>query len=248
MNSLDGVWHKVRRAEEHLKALGKAISDFPRTNPPPYAVSIEPETESCYQFRLNIRCHPPLYLSVLAGDAVFNLRSALDHLAWQLSGCPTDERIGRRIEFPIFGERSDYLRGRGGAADKTQLMTLSAKGIVEALQPYHRRDWPDLELLLMLHEVNRLDKHRLLVPVYGEFMDRLGNLPVRHLGRLKDGDKVTVPKTMANGKEYRIAADVAFECPGIVGTINFDRLQAAYNFVCNTVVPSFEGLPELFMQ
>lgn len=60
---------------------------------------------------------PPLYLGLILGEMVHNLRSALDQLAWQLAlshvgeATLSDPRIGNLIVFPITAYRElDHAR------------------------------------------------------------------------------------------------------------------------------------------
>jgi hypothetical protein len=82
---LSGVRGKIERADEHLNALYAEMQTFfePYSNRrivydvfdrPWHVIVVRPLLDEL----------PPLRLSIICGDAVHNLRTALDHLVWQL--------------------------------------------------------------------------------------------------------------------------------------------------------------------
>lgn len=121
-------------------------------------------------------------IGLLIGDALRNMRSALDNLAFALSSSytnPLSDEFANSSEFPIFGDedrqgnsgvgeakftavdrRGDPARGSGLA--KIRGWPPDAKTIVEGLQPYKRGQDFRSDPLWVLHELDRLDKHRLL--------------------------------------------------------------------------------------
>lgn len=103
----------------------------------------------------------PIQWSVRAGEFAYNLRSALDHLVWQLVGvngkCP-----GRRNEFPIQdnSNRDNFKRALNGVSP-------TAVAYIESVQPYHivERAYPsDADIarkgLAILNALCNMDKHR----------------------------------------------------------------------------------------
>jgi hypothetical protein len=115
-----------------------------------------------------------------AGDVVHNLRSALDHLVWELTirwqGEPpyplTNDWTG--IEFPIFRGKKRYLYGRdkpkpadkrgvrGSGLYKIRRLDRRFRALFKSLQPF--RDGPrrGRNLLQVVHELDLIDKHRAL--------------------------------------------------------------------------------------
>src|SRR5262245_23363930 len=92
----------------------------------------------------------------MIGDTVHNLRSALDHLAWQLveanGGAPTD-----KTAFPMSNSADAFESARGrqmkGIASDAQELIRS----VQAYHSYHNRH------LAALAALDNVDKHRLLI-------------------------------------------------------------------------------------
>jgi hypothetical protein len=138
----------------------------------------------------------------LIGECLFNFRSALDHLAYDLAvaytGTHYDLAVAytgtlsakqeRESEFPIFHSRAPKKReldSRIGAVHP------DARRLIEAMQPYGRTDRAALKYLDVLHN---FDKHRTLHLVlgvslgasyYGETLDFVDFI---NFGSLKHGD------------------------------------------------------------
>src|SRR5208283_3271512 len=108
--------------------------------------------------------NPPLYdvtqipVDVIsaAGDIVHNLRSALDHLAYQLAevGTPGKEP-SRRVEFPIAKDAATY---KAEKARKVEGIRPEAVKVIDALQPY--KGGCNGDALWRIHELDNIDKHR----------------------------------------------------------------------------------------
>lgn len=121
-------------------------------------------------------------LSVLIGDFLHNLRSCLDNLAYTLAAShtsPLPDDLAHSSEFPIFGDEDragntgvgsamfHQLRKNGDPAPGSGLHKIrgwhpDAQTAVEGLQPYHRGNAYGEDLLWLLHDLDRIDKHRLL--------------------------------------------------------------------------------------
>lgn len=110
---------------------------------------------------------PPVDLSLLIGDCVHNMRAALDHIAYQLAiNCmeTLSESEAKSIEFPIISNPDDFDRmtkkgkpAYGTGLAKIQYADPAVRPLIEAMQPYNGGDW---ELLALLHDLDRIDKHR----------------------------------------------------------------------------------------
>jgi hypothetical protein len=168
VHPLDGSRLKVQRAREHLKTLDDEMRAFSDSEPYRVVTEQEPETHD-YVWRVFFNrpdVRPPDHLAVVAGDAIHNLRSALDYLAWQLA------IIGRGADrgtyFPLFEDFEEYRRKKphplGHVLDRHRTM-------VERLQPYHV--WAAMNAgtgfplanyaLLLIGRLDNWDKHRLLL-------------------------------------------------------------------------------------
>jgi hypothetical protein len=101
----------------------------------------------------------------MVGECAFNMRSALDHLAYQLAlqhaGGPLPRKIARATSFPIFRTGPEY---RKYAPSKVQGMSRETRAAIERIQPYHRSKRPMAITLQWLDEICNVDKHRGLHP------------------------------------------------------------------------------------
>jgi hypothetical protein len=161
---LDSVALRLTRADEHLEALGDEIERFlnPSDAHKPYGSFLEKNDETGER-RLCASVHlsPPPHLSLLIGDFLHNVRSALDHLAWKLGGNPPPNE--KASEFPIFLSRKDFCGSAGGRSgyEKTRGMEPRAQAIIEDVQPFNGGKNPKLHPLWTLHQLSAEDKHRL---------------------------------------------------------------------------------------
>jgi hypothetical protein len=159
---LDTVRLKLRRAKKHLEVLDDSMLMY--LNSQFYERFAEQYAKNRIAIKVRNIEPTPLW-PVLIGDCVYNLRSTLDYLAWELARpafAPDDPPL--TIQFPIFDRRWKYRSERGfrGAARMMQCFPRGARTIVESLQPYHRRKYPATWYLGVLQELSNIDKHRTL--------------------------------------------------------------------------------------
>src|SRR5882724_4725877 len=87
---------KLVRADEHLQVLTGEVLNFLASCP--YKIVTQQNIPAGYLSAQIIYQHtPPDLLLMLIVDVLYNLRSALDHLAWSLAATHADIRT----EFPI---------------------------------------------------------------------------------------------------------------------------------------------------
>jgi hypothetical protein len=149
---------KLERARQHIADFGTAEIAFMERDPY-YAVSYE-EIDTRHHviyFRILEQC--PSEILVLVGDAIHNLMSALDHLAYQLE-IANHRTPGKSTYFPIYRDLDAFKNDRG---QREVLFGITATERIDGLQPYKGGD----EALWRLHELDIIDKHRLLIPTVG---------------------------------------------------------------------------------
>jgi hypothetical protein len=105
-----GVWAKIERAKEHLDALRRETglgigTPIPDTYRIPMRLEYEPSSgDHVFRATATIPEDAVRRVGILVGDIAHNLRSALDHLVWQLSLVRTKGREPSNpkiIQFPI---------------------------------------------------------------------------------------------------------------------------------------------------
>jgi hypothetical protein len=173
-----GARLKTRRAHNHLVALEKRVQRF--VDSEPYAIYSEKDPPAREHIVFLKVLKPPRLedWAIVAGDVLHNLRSALDHIVWELAirhlGKPPYplERDWKRLAFPIFREKCVYLYGpdkkatkkilRGSGLDQIRSVDPAFQALFKSLQPF--RDGPkrDRNPLQVLHELELIDKHRAL--------------------------------------------------------------------------------------
>jgi len=152
--SLDGVRLKIYRAQEHLDAILGVVRKFSQCH-----CELIPEKDlkaNIVVLRASLP-EPPTSLGVIIGDFLYNVRSSLDHIVWQLvlANPPNQPKEGKSA-FPICTTPENFAaqvdRGRlAGMCDK-------AFAVVESLQPYGGRN----PFLVTLDDLHNFDKHRML--------------------------------------------------------------------------------------
>ena len=157
---LDGSWAKVERAVEHLRALDLGCKIFLQTKPYYIAAEFEPEAEP-YAVLLRVRAPVPIALSVIVGDFLHHLRSALDQAAWLLAcrSTPAAElwasKVARSISWPFVDDPTKLeTHGLGcRVAD-------DARAVLDRAQPY--QETPRTRTLGRLNDLWNIDKHRVV--------------------------------------------------------------------------------------
>jgi hypothetical protein len=118
---------------------------------------------------------PPPDWSILLGDVIFNLTSALDHLAWSVVSrgkyaCSLTSEEERGVYFPFAFSSKAFSRelDRGGKG-KPRLVgaRLADSARIRRYQPYQagKRNAPK-HCLAILNECSNRDKHRELTPLW----------------------------------------------------------------------------------
>jgi hypothetical protein len=146
---------KLSRARRHFAHLSDVLRAY--LEKPPYVVSSKRDPTSRRLHYVAVHVAPtPIELPAIIGDTVHNLRSALDHLAYQLVWIGTGKPPGSHVYFPIADDSSKYPAQRD-----RQLRGASPDVIraVDALKTFRGGD----DVLWRLHRLNNIDKHRVLL-------------------------------------------------------------------------------------
>jgi hypothetical protein len=201
VNGVESAKQKVVRAGEHLQSLDDKAATYLSDHQSNFVIE-----ESNGEQQLRFVKDPPIEIAILAGEIVYQLRSALNHLAFELvkSNPVPSLPKGRedRCEFPLFCSRptvGDPPRTKTGDElfklfDKKHLpgLTKQAFVAVEALQPYNGGDGPTQ--LGWLAKLSNIDKHRhfhvLHRQAYQSETVRSPRINSHMLARLQDGARI----------------------------------------------------------
>jgi hypothetical protein len=153
---------KIERANQHANALKASIQRWLEDRPYELALDFDAQAGE-YSLVIHVTRKIPPEWSVVAGEVIHNLRSALDHIIYDLG--PVE-----RSEFPIFIDEDKFLnKGRGGGLFQIRGVTNeSARAFIKQLQPFRARKAgldPTLHRFWILNELSNADKHRLLNPL-----------------------------------------------------------------------------------
>ncbi len=175
--TLHGIALKLLRARHHFNELREVCDKAIKHSTGEPFVEREGEWEVV---RVPIREFPP-WPSLVSGDYAHNLRSALDHLAWELVKV-SGAKPGAWTSFPTYGDKDDFIRNvkeRKKSRGPGPLEGIERDGpiwaLIESYQPYNntklpswlpadmpdRDSWkPRLTHLGILNALNNVDKHR----------------------------------------------------------------------------------------
>jgi hypothetical protein len=163
--AFDGAFLKIQRAQTQREQLRKEISAFLDPHNGPFELVLEYDADSDRDrvvFMVK-RDTPPLW-SVIIGEILHDLRSALDHLVYEASDKDGNGEAPPGTEWPIFIDEVRYRnRAKGGGRYKIRGLSAPYQALVEKYQPFNYEEAPRLQYLWILHELSNIDKHRLLV-------------------------------------------------------------------------------------
>jgi hypothetical protein len=213
---INGITLKIERAKEHIRHLDSRIQDFLGNKP--YVIGAKPH-------RIPQIEHTTLYIvevspvpddiPLIMGDAIHNLRSSLDHLAWQLV-----EAAGFTPNKDTYFPVSDTAHKYASAIGKGEIKHIpqGALDMIRLVQPAFTNDMT----LWLLHQLDIVDKHRLVLTTVTS-MDRWGVDVARgqtlwfnehRFVPLKVGYEITNLPTSTyerqSHQDFQLGADIAF--------------------------------------
>jgi hypothetical protein len=168
-NSLDGPLAKTKRARMHLDSLNEVIKlHLDELNCHVIKDTDTNTNEKVWRFDGEaLPTSVSTEISLLMGDALYNFRSALDHLVWQLvlvnNGTPDEKN---RNAYPIFNPEDKNPEKKWDspkAKDGLKGVSTEAQAIIKSLQPRRGEDhslWQGDFALWQLERLCNIDKHR----------------------------------------------------------------------------------------
>jgi hypothetical protein len=152
-----GARLKIERANQHINELYLQSREFAKTGPYSVVVEDDPETgDSVLQIRMDQPA--PERILLIVGDALHNLRSALDFAMSDIEFETTGAR-DPHTSLPMRRTRNDLVVAcNGGLKKKAPKAVIDH--IVNAVEPYKGGNG---DPLWSLHKLDIEDKHRLLI-------------------------------------------------------------------------------------
>jgi hypothetical protein len=168
MTGLESAKLKIVRATEHLSGINRLVADITsRTD------SYEIIKDANGKETINFLVDPPPDITILAGEIVYQLRSAIDHLAFDLVklnlgpiALPTD--WDKRCNFPLwFTIPNEQIKcGHTNPPLPYNCFTKTLPGIsktafafIESVQPYHSGAGTH-NVIRLIAQLSNVDKHR----------------------------------------------------------------------------------------
>lgn len=179
--TLSGVEEKLKRANHHVQDLNAEIQAFFAAHPYEVGTKRDPKTRQLIYYMVAVR-EPPPVISALAGEVLQSLRSALDHLAYQLvvvgTGKPGPFYY---VYYPIFDSAEEYEAKKLGQIKGMRKKAIEA---IDATKPYKGGN----DALWKIDRLNKVDKHRLLIAIMStpRSID-LGHYMSRQIAKVRPG-------------------------------------------------------------
>jgi hypothetical protein len=166
---LSSVHLKLDRAKEHIETFRQDLKTFLECDPPPFGFRTEksPGVGEAVEYVLYaiVRKRPPREFALVIGDAIQNMRIALEYFAYEVSS-PKARKAGKTW-FPILLKKPKKFNPPGIATVKG-----FERAFIKRLQPYMANKIPSDDPLAVLRKLSNLDKHQLLIPVIAALSDR----------------------------------------------------------------------------
>ncbi|MFX0577130.1 hypothetical protein [Nocardia nepalensis] len=154
-----GAKLKLMRAREHVDMLDAAVKRFRQSHPyefRPECKPNEPGTPDVFIRVVVTQAHDiPDTWPLVVGDALTNLRAALDHAVYPHIRRQRPNMADRDIQYPIHNTRAQF-------ENKTRFFTRPVYQVVNDSQPYRATE-PQWHPLAVLRDLVNCDKHRTLI-------------------------------------------------------------------------------------
>ena len=217
MHPLESAFRKQSRGIHHRNEANRLIQAFVKTKP--YALRVEFNTQTGEKRWIidRVTRNPPLGISIAVADCVYNLRSALDHLAWQLVIANRNQPT-TRTAFPFCDTPDQWKRWW---KSKTKGMSNPAIALIKSYQPCFQTQPYKAMWASWLENLCNVDKHRhlhitLAASNGGMFSHPIpfGARWVIHEGPIENGTVMASIEKADADVDFGFFGDVAFANPG----------------------------------
>jgi hypothetical protein len=223
---LESAWIKLQRADSHLERLKAQVEAFLERQRHVVLPHLDRKSGEIVFWVHRPLEEPPSEMYPVIGDALFNYRSALDHLMWALVIQSGGQPQPGATQFPIYDTREAFFHERRGGRRWAGVST-RIRAVLEREQPYYGGDSVKSGLLRLLDGLHNVDKHRhfsLTTGAFAGFFEPAGDIRIEALrsinqsaifshggGRVKQGTVLArIPRQYVN-VEFNPAFDVIFD-------------------------------------
>ena len=157
MTNFKGVQAKINRASDQINSLKADMDRFCEKIRRSIVNEVNEDADEQVWVYRSETPNGPIEWSVRFGEILYNLRSALDHLVWQLV-LANGKKPGRHNAFPIVKDEGDWQR----ATRQLEGVSVENQGMIRYFQPYTGGiNLPfDVWNFWKLHSLCNIDKHR----------------------------------------------------------------------------------------
>lgn len=248
MAYITGSRLKVKRARKHLNELERKVRAFLDRHPDRFTHQLDPNDFNYVIYKIPPNPAPPPTFGPVLGDVVHNLRSALDHIAWNLALLNLQGTGRQPYDFTAFPIMLNTTQGSIQRFwELVQDVLPDAIPEIADLQPFHRSDPAEHELAI-LDSLWNADKHRVNITIPGrqyvpEFVGPGGWVKCLDEGtRLM---RVPVSSNPEQNLEPHIRSEVLFEIPKSGERVSLAVVERIYDMLSSDVIPRFARfLPE----
>jgi len=157
---LDIIDEKLQRAEEHIKEL--QVQTDALLGAAPYTTITDDDPKELEEFkRMLTSIRVPPRISIIAGEAINQCRSALDHVAAALV-LANKGTVTNQTQFPIYPYRPSFEKESVRYEGCLRGMTASAKALIDREQPFEAKSRENHPLTI-LKRFNNRDKHQAIL-------------------------------------------------------------------------------------
>jgi hypothetical protein len=239
---------KLKRSRQHIGELVEQIRAFLRREPF-YLEVAKGVTPDAKRWIVRVREEVPVEFCAIIGDALHNLRAALDLMAVQLV------RLNKKSDEDVYFPFSKSARTFDDAFRRSKMNRASPKAItlLKSLKPYSDGNYP----LHSLHALDIMDKHQALIPTYDVIAvpDYLARKLLAHgvrISPIKEGISIPVDPEMspyvAIGRHYRGTFSLLFPirtAAGETAPLGGEEIVPALIHLANSIDSIIELFAEL---
>lgn len=243
---ITGARLRVKRAHKHLNELERKASAFLERHPEDFTRKLDPHHLDYFIYEIAPNRPPPVTLGPVFGDVVHNLRSALDHIAWNLALRNLIESEREPFELTSFPIMLNFTGGsiKNFWDSVIDVLPVAIPDILD-LQPAHSSD-PSAHHLAVLTRLWNADKHRFNIKIPSRQHIPEIRTPGGRVEYLKNRTRrIRIPKSHHEEFEEKLRSEILFEIPKTGERVGLVALRLIHDFVRDEVVPRFASyLPE----
>jgi hypothetical protein len=151
-----GARLKIGRADHHISDLERQFAAFVAEKPHRFSMHIDPHTLHTIM-RVSFIKEVPAQFALIIGDAIHNLRTALDHTVWEIVGF-AQRTQDRQLAFPTGHTRTTFESSCNGIKAPSQWV----RDALMSTEVFPQGTGDDLYNLTRL---DNADKHTVITPV-----------------------------------------------------------------------------------